>query len=87
MKDSWQSGNSYELFMGRWSNLVAKPFTDWLSLPTQLKWLDIGCGSGALSEVILNKRKPEKVIAIDQSEDFVNTVVLPRDDGHLIKSG
>lgn len=73
MKESWQSGDPYEYFMGRWSRLVADSFTDWLSPSTGLKWLDIGCGSGALSEVIINSCKPEKVTAIDQSDGFVST--------------
>lgn len=73
MKDSWQSGDSYEYYMGRWSGLVAELFTDWLSPARGLKWLDIGCGSGALSEAIIKRYTPEKVTAIDQSEGFVNT--------------
>ena len=73
MKDSWQSGDPYEYFMGRWSSLVAASFTDWLSPSNGLKWLDIGCGSGVLSEAVINKHKPARVTAIDQSEGFVNT--------------
>jgi len=73
MKDSWQTGDAYEYYMGRWSSLVADSFTDWLSPSSGLKWLDIGCGSGALSEAIIKKRKPAKITAIDQSEGFVKT--------------
>ena len=73
MKDSWESGNSYEYYMGRWSRRVAESFIDWLSPSSGLKWLDIGCGSGALSEAILNNHEPAVLTAIDQSEDFVKT--------------
>ena len=73
MKDSWQSGNSYEYYMGRWSRLVAESFIEWLSPSSGLKWLDIGCGSGALSEAIINNHEPAVLTAIDQSEDFVKT--------------
>lgn len=73
MKDSWQSGDPYDYFMGRWSRLVADSFTDWLSPSTGLKWLDVGCGSGALSEAVISKHKPVQVTAIDQSEGFVKT--------------
>lgn len=73
MKDSWQSGDPYEYYMGRWSKLVAEQFVDWLSPKTNLRWLDVGCGTGALSEAAINKYDPESVIAIDQSEGFVNT--------------
>jgi ubiquinone/menaquinone biosynthesis C-methylase UbiE len=71
MKETWESGDSYEYFMGRWSNSVARAFLDWLSPPPGLQWLDIGCGSGALSEAVINYRKPAGLTAIDQSEGFI----------------
>lgn len=71
MQDSWQSGNPYEYYMGRWSKLVADAFVDWLSPIAGQRWLDVGCGTGALSETIVNKSEPELIIAIDQSEGFV----------------
>ena len=73
MKDSWESGDSYEYYMGRWSRLVAESFIDWLSPSSGLKWIDIGCGSGALSETIINNNEPAELTAIDQSEAFVKT--------------
>ena len=71
MNDSWKSGNPYEYFMGRWSKVVADAFVDWLSPQAGLRWLDVGCGSGALSEAIIQKCGPAQVIGIDQSEGFV----------------
>ena len=76
MKDIWQTGDAYEYYMGRWSRLVAKSFTNWLSPPSGVKWVDIGCGSGALSEAIINNHNPAKVTAIDQSEGFVKTTQI-----------
>jgi ubiquinone/menaquinone biosynthesis C-methylase UbiE len=73
MKDSWKSGDPYDYYMGRWSRLVAESFVWWLSPSSELNWLDIGCGSGALSEAIINNCKPAALTAIDQSEDFVKT--------------
>jgi ubiquinone/menaquinone biosynthesis C-methylase UbiE len=73
MKDFWESGDPYEYYMGRWSLLVAESFVDWLSPSSGLNWLDIGCGSGALSEAIIKNHKPAALTAIDQSEDFVKT--------------
>jgi len=73
MRDLWQSGDPYEYYMGRWSKLVADQFVDWLSPKPGLRWLDVGCGSGALSEAVINRYNPEKIIAIDQSEGFVRT--------------
>jgi ubiquinone/menaquinone biosynthesis C-methylase UbiE len=73
MKDLWESGNPYEYFMGRWSRLVGQSFVDWLNVPPGKKWLDVGCGTGALSEAVLSKNNPTELIAIDQSEGFVNS--------------
>ena len=52
-KDNWAAGNLYEPYVGRWSRLVAKDFLQWLALPAQLDWLDVGCGTGALTQTIL----------------------------------
>jgi ubiquinone/menaquinone biosynthesis C-methylase UbiE len=71
MKDVWDSSDSYEYFMGRWSSLMAQSFLAWLSPSFGLKWLDVGCGTGALSEMIVNKYDPASLTAIDQTEEFV----------------
>ncbi|WP_166267224.1 class I SAM-dependent methyltransferase [Marinobacter caseinilyticus] len=71
MKDAWESGDPYEYFMGRWSRLVAQSFIDGLPPSSGLTWLDVGCGTGALSQAIFQKREPSGVIAIDQSKAFV----------------
>lgn len=73
MKDLWESGDRYEYFMGRWSRLTAKSFLGWLSVPNGKRWLDVGCGTGALSEAVLNTQKPSELTAIDQSEGFVSS--------------
>ena len=73
MKDLWKSGDPYEYFMGRWSLLVSQSFIEWLSASPGKKWLDVGCGTGALSEAVLSKQNPTELIAIDQSEGFVNS--------------
>jgi ubiquinone/menaquinone biosynthesis C-methylase UbiE len=73
MEDSWQSGDPYEYFMGRWSSLVAGQFVDWLSPRSGSRWADVGCGSGALSAAIINRHNPAAVIAVDHSEGFVRT--------------
>lgn len=73
MKDIWESGDPYEYFMGRWSLLVGQTFLEWLSASPGRKWLDVGCGTGALSEAVLSTQNPSELIAIDQSEGFVNS--------------
>ena len=71
--DVWMSGDSYERYVGRWSRMVAKEFIRWLAVPEESLWLDVGCGTGALSQTILDLAKPVKVKGIDKSTGFVNT--------------
>ncbi len=47
--DSWNKGDPYELYIGRWSSLVARQFLAWLNPQPALRWLDVGCGTGALT--------------------------------------
>jgi SAM-dependent methyltransferase len=72
LKDTWSSGNPYDYFMGRWSTLVARSFIHWLQPGPGSSWLDMGCGSGALSQAILNDCQASHITAIDQSEGFIN---------------
>jgi SAM-dependent methyltransferase len=69
--DAWAAGDRYEAYMGRWSRQVAPRFVDWLGLPAGLDWLDVGCGTGALSATILARCKPGSLLAVDPSQDFV----------------
>ena len=70
-KDVWASGDAYEPYVGRWSRLVAKEFLIWVDAPQGVRWLDVGCGTGALSQTILQTCDPRTVKGIDQSEGFV----------------
>ncbi len=67
----WASGDSYEPYVGRWSRLVAAEFLRWLSVPPKSAWLDVGCGTGALSHTILNAAAPARVKGVDRSDGFV----------------
>lgn len=69
--DAWQAGDRYDRYMGRWSRKIAPLFLDMLALPHGLDWLDVGCGTGALSATILQRANPRSLIAIDPSEGFV----------------
>jgi ubiquinone/menaquinone biosynthesis C-methylase UbiE len=69
--DSWSSGKSYEPYVGRWSRLVAAEFVDWLDRPPDGRWLDVGCGTGALSEAVLSVASPAGVVGVDPSPGFV----------------
>ncbi len=75
MNDPWSSGNAYERFMGRWSSLVAEKFLKWLAIPEGKIWLDVGCGTGSLSKLILKTQKPAKIISVDSSEEFISYAI------------
>lgn len=69
--DAWQAGDSYEAYMGRWSRQVAPVFLDRLAAAAGLDWLEVGCGTGALSAAIVDRCAPRSLIAIDPSEGFL----------------
>jgi SAM-dependent methyltransferase len=71
--DAWQAGDSYDLYMGRWSRQIAPRFLDWLGVPEGREWLEVGCGTGALSGAIVARCQPKDLLAIDSSEGFVAT--------------
>jgi ubiquinone/menaquinone biosynthesis C-methylase UbiE len=70
-KDNWANGNMYEQYVGRWSRPVAREFLKWLAVPAGSQWLDVGCGTGALSQTILETANPGGITALDRSESFV----------------
>jgi len=61
-------GAAYERFMAPWSRSAGALFLDWLAQGTGLAWIDVGCGNGAFTELILAKAAPSSVCAIDPSE-------------------
>ena len=63
----FDDGASYELMMGRWSVLVGARFLDWIGVPAGARWLDIGCGNGAFTELIVDRCNPSSVQALDPS--------------------
>jgi SAM-dependent methyltransferase len=69
--DVWAAGDAYEPYVGRWSRLVAREFLAWLALGPDLRWLDVGCGTGALTQTILAQANPREVTGIDPSEGFI----------------
>ena len=62
-------GAAYERMMGTWSRLAGDPFLDWLAPRPRLRWIDIGCGNGAFTELIVERCAPVAVHGIDPSAE------------------
>src|SRR5262245_61908879 len=60
--DTWERGSPYEQYVGRWSRQVAPLFLSWLDIPAGRTWLDVGCGTGALTATILDRCCPSSVV-------------------------
>jgi SAM-dependent methyltransferase len=71
MKESWNNAFYYDRFMGRWSNLAAQKFLGWLGGEPFLRWMDVGCGTGSLTGLIVDRAQPQEVIGVDSSYEFV----------------
>jgi ubiquinone/menaquinone biosynthesis C-methylase UbiE len=70
-KGFFTNGAAYERLMGRWSHAAGGIFLDWLALPDGLNWLDVGCGTGAFTQLLLDKCQPRQVRALDPSADQI----------------
>jgi SAM-dependent methyltransferase len=67
----WGNTEAYEAYIGRWGRMAAAAFLRWLALPSGLRWLDVGCGTGALTEAILAAADPGEVLGVDPTADFL----------------
>ena len=73
ISDTWESGNPYERYVGRWSRQVAPRFLSWLNIPPGRRWLDVGCGTGALCAAIVDQCSPSSVAGVEPSEGFLKS--------------
>ena len=64
----FDDGAAYERYMGKWRQLAGGTFLDCLAPNTGLRWLDVGCGNGAFTELIIEKCAPVSVDGVDPSE-------------------
>jgi len=64
----FDDGAAYERMMGVWSRLAGDIFIDWLAAPSGLRWLDVGCGNGAFTELLVERCAPAEIQGIDPSE-------------------
>jgi ubiquinone/menaquinone biosynthesis C-methylase UbiE len=67
-KIRFDDGAAYEQMMGVWSRLAGEIFLDWLAPPLGLRWIDVGCGNGAFTELLVERCRPVEIQGIDPSE-------------------
>jgi SAM-dependent methyltransferase len=72
---TWSDADRYEDYVGRWSRRVAVEFLAWLEIAPGGRWLDVGCGTGALSATILAQAEPAQVVGVDPSPAFLAAAV------------
>ncbi|KPA90146.1 methylase involved in ubiquinone/menaquinone biosynthesis [Pseudomonas asplenii] len=65
----FNDGASYERYMGKWSQLAGEAFLDWIAPAPGQRWLDIGCGNGAFTEMLIGRCEPVSVDGVDPSEE------------------
>jgi ubiquinone/menaquinone biosynthesis C-methylase UbiE len=64
----FDDGAAYERMMGVWSRLVGEEFLTWLAPPSGLRWIDVGCGNGAFTELLVDRAEPLAIVGVDPSE-------------------
>jgi SAM-dependent methyltransferase len=77
--DRWTSGALYDQWMGRWSRLLADEFVEWLNPPAGLRWIDGCCGSGVVTEAIVEHRSPISIVGVDVSPEQISFARQRRD--------
>ncbi len=70
MHDKWTDGDAYENYVGRWSRKTGREFLSWLNAPAGLRWLDLGCGTGAFTAQILEYCDPLSIVGVEPSTGF-----------------
>ncbi len=68
---TFDAAEDYERFMGAWSRSIGERFLAWLGAPSSARWLDVGCGTGAFSELVLRHAAPASLTGIDPSREQI----------------
>ena len=71
--DTWDAGELYEQYMGRWSRRISGDFLRWLDAGVGRRWLDVGCGTGALTAEVVRTARPTAAVGVDASAAFVDS--------------
>src|SRR5512145_800533 len=85
--DTWERGDPYERYIGRWSRLVASEFVSWLAIGPGRRWLDVGCGTGALSAAIVAQAGPASVVGVEPSAGFLERARANLGQSVILSSG
>jgi|SRR5215472_6080191 len=64
----FDDGTAYERMMGGWSRLAGEIFLDWVAPRQGLRWIDVGCGNGVFSELLVKRCAAAAVLCIDPAE-------------------
>lgn len=84
IRTAFEDGDAYDRYMGRWSRAIGERFLAWLEPPPNCRWLDVGCGTGAFTALVLARAEPESIVGIDPSaaqvEHAKRTVTAPQAD-------
>lgn len=65
------NGDAYDLHMGRWSQRLAEKFLDFVGVVDGEQVLDLGCGTGSLSNALAKRVKYQGITGIDLSEAYI----------------
>jgi SAM-dependent methyltransferase len=82
VKAVFNDGAAYERFMGRWSRVIGGVFLEWIAPPKNARWLDVGCGTGAFTELVLGSCQPASIVGIDpfpEQIDYAKSLPTARD--------
>ena len=63
----FDDGDAYDRYMGRWSRAIGQRFLEWLDPPPHLGWLDVGCGTGVFTRLVLDHSAPDTITGMDPS--------------------
>lgn len=74
VKITFDAAEDYERFMGRWSRAIGERFLAWFDPPQSADWLDVGCGTGAFSALILRRCAPVSIAGVDPSPEQIDHV-------------
>src|SRR5215471_2894812 len=68
----FDDGAAYERFMGCRSRAAGALFLEWLAPPAQARWLEIGCGTGAFTQLVSGRCRPAAIVAFDPAPEQID---------------